>query len=217
VIEQFLSNGHLADSPLEVAVDRSQAAVLLSVDEATRDFTALADELGTEVRPVNTTDDILKCLWPDNQPAPTLAILFGHVEKGPKIKLPGAGRYLSPRQIQDYARKAGKPMPPIFLLGCESAAIRVGGPHGFVDAVRLARAPVVIGTETLAFASLLARFGREVTNELWKAGASGEGGNLGQAILGFRRRLAAAGNPLPFVFQSFGRAEFHFRFKETKP
>jgi hypothetical protein len=91
-----------------------------------------------------------------------------------------------------------QPNTLVLLMACSSGATELTTLNNFVTSLTTAGATAVIGTECLVFSSLVARFTREVTSDLW------DKKRLGEAMKFFNRRLLTGGNPLAFVFNCLG-------------
>ena len=84
------------------------------------------------------------------------------------------------------------------MMACSSGATELTTLNNFVKSLTTAGATAVIGTECVVYASLVARFTKEVMSDLWDKKP------LGKAMKFFNRRLVSNGNPLAFVFNCLG-------------
>jgi hypothetical protein len=206
-----------ADAGLELIMPKRPGAVLLSADQDQKDLDTLMELLPDVLAPLLPAENLLERVW-DADSHPAIAIIYGHTETEVKngrripkrITLPGR-KFLSTLSIDQKTESDGElnePRPVILLLACDTALIDVGTLNDFVSSFHYARAPVIIGTESVAFRSLLARFAREMTVAL------ADGRPLGKSLREFRRGMIRAGNPIPFVFHAVGTAEFHIKWEE---
>jgi hypothetical protein len=151
--------------------------------------------------------DLINLLW-DDQQRPGILIVLGHMAELDAAGEPKGSRMLLPENKWFLANEVSNRLlsdPPwnqpntlVLLMGCSSAATELTTLNNFVTSLRTAGATAVIGTECLVFSSLVARFTREVTSDLWNQK------RLGEAMKFFNRRLVSDGNPLAFVFNCLG-------------
>jgi hypothetical protein len=219
VIEQLIGSGsNLQDIAVETSVKKTTGAVLLSTDEEREDLEALRTELKDQLKDLDSEGDLVEQIW-DPVTRPAIALIYGHTEivdvherKGVvRITLPG-NRSL---YLQDFDKKAFSeamqdPRPAVFLLACQTTMVDPSQLGSFLSTLHHGHVAAILGTEWLAFRSLLARFAREMTMALWS------GAKLGPAMRDFRRHALIAGNPLPFAFQAIGSADYHLKFEEHR-
>lgn len=216
ILEEMIGgSSERVDSVRAQPAIRRKGAVLLSADQDAPDLNKLADDLQEKLVKLSPEESLLDAVWSLDR-RPSVTIIYGHTNSGehldPEITLPG-NRSLSTLAVRTRRRKTQleDPRPVVFLLACETALINVRTLTDFVSEFHLARAAVILGTEVVAFRSLLARFGREITLALWQEK------KLGEAIRDFRRKMMVAGNPTPFVFHAVGNTDFQFQWKEENP
>jgi hypothetical protein len=164
------------------------------------------------VRPLMPADRLLDLLWADDQ-RPWLLVILTHYETqtlagqpvGPRMLLPGGrwlqAEHLTTRAQSESPRKWIDPHPIIVLAACEAVAEDMQSLTGFLGAFADARAAAVVGTETVVFEGLAARFGKALVQAVLT------NRSLGEAMLAFRRALIAELNPLGFVFTPYGDAD----------
>jgi hypothetical protein len=217
VLEQLIGSGSgPEDIALETPVRKGASAVLLSTDEQRDDLDTLRNELHGQLQELDAHGDLVAQIW-DPATRPAIALIYGHTEVVDlneqkdlvRITLPG-NRNL---YVQDFDQKAFNaamqdPRPAVFLLACRTTMVDPNELGSFLSTLHHGHVAAILGTEWLAFRSLLARFGREMTMALWS------GSKLGPAMRDFRRKMLTAGNPLPFAFQAIGSADYHLQFEE---
>lgn len=178
--------------------------------------TDLINKLGAPaVRQLDGTRGLLDLLWDDKE-RPRLTVVLGHYEtldkvnepKGPRVRLPG-GQWLQYKEVLKLAQKKSPlkwtdPNPIVLLAVCGSAAEDLGTLAGFVGAFADSRAAAVVGTETVVFDGLAARFSKGLVLALFR---QNDPQTLGRAVLDLRRELVAELNPLGLVFTPYGDAE----------
>lgn len=151
--------------------------------------------------------DLMDLLW-DDQQRPCILIVLGHMAEKQVVGEPDEPRMLLPQKKWFLASDVlgrltydppwSQPNTLVLLMACSSGATELTTLNNFVTSLTTAGATAVIGTECIVQSSLVARFTREVTSDLW------DKKRLGEAMKFFNRRLLSAGNPLVFVFNCLG-------------
>lgn len=181
--------------------------------------TRLGKQLGTGLRLLGHTDDLLTdVLWKDNL-RPALLVVLGHLEPADRqrnqparilpVVLPAGysvDRALSDTKIINaacaLAEWTSEPRPLVLLMACGSAKTALADLTTFIDTFLGIGAAGIIGTENTVFSDLAAHFAEEVV-----LGLSRPGTTLGAAVRSFTAGLLRRGNPLPFSFSVFGSAD----------
>jgi hypothetical protein len=172
----------------------------------------MSEEMGSAFSE-NPINDLVELLWDDNV-RPGILIVAGHLQISPvegepdepRIVLEPAKKWFLASEVLKRLKQAeewAQPNPVVLLMACASGATQISTLNDFVMSLKSAGAAAVIGTEALAFSSLVSRFAREITSDLWNKKT------LGEAVKLFNRRLLSSGNPLPFIFNCLGNADIH--------
>jgi hypothetical protein len=93
--------------------------------------------------------------------------------------------------------------PLVVLNGCETVAVLPERVHTLLDALRLAGASGVVGTEIEVFPGLARPFGLQVLRGLL------DGASLGEAFLAARLHLLRQYNPLGLAYSFYAPATLH--------
>jgi hypothetical protein len=163
------------------------------------------------IRSLDASNNLLDVLW-DKETRPWLVLLLSHYARrakpgepaGPRLRMPG-DRWLRHEDLLNRringAEAWDDPHPIVLLAACSAVAEDLKTLTGFLTAFADAGASAVVGTETVIYEGLAARFGKEM------ALAIVQNRTLGQALLEFRRGLLLEQNPLGFVFTPYGEAD----------
>ncbi|MDP1829967.1 MAG: hypothetical protein Q8L48_42285 [Archangium sp.] len=208
-IEELVSLSNVKPPP---PLPRVPLTLALGVNDA---FTA---SLSTSLRALtpdfgehDVTTPLIDALSSDSR-RPSHLIVLGHLtvvdqDLGVMSISPEAGpALLSTTELTDRMGPEGwqTPRPLVLIMACASGATTVATLNDLVLTVSRCGAAAVVGTECDSYSSVVARFAKDVTTDLWA------GGTLGRAMRDFRRTLLRAGNPLGFVFNSVGHSELSF-------
>lgn len=214
-LEQPLFSPNENQNRIHSVTPRRPAGLLIAVDQEAgpaRDMLAdMAQQVPAFARPLRPQENIVELLWNDAT-RPWLLLLLSHhayankdgEPEGERLSLPGGGWFLLQDlidKIKDAPDPWGQPQPIVLLAACGSVAEDVKTLVGFLSAFTKANAAAVVGTETVVYEGLAARFGKEVALALL------QNQKLGVALLEFRRALLRENNPLGLVFTPYGEAD----------
>lgn len=215
-VEQLVDLGdNLVDAVDEVQPNPRSGVCLAvgEVDNNTEEMArALRAQLGPAVVELAAGDDLLDVLW-ETQKRPAILVALGHLQTtdivgepvGPRLVLQPQKKWLQANLVTARQMVDGdweQPRTLVLLMACGSAATDITTLNDLVTAFTSVRAAAIAGTECVVFPRLAARFTQEITLALWN------GMHLGEAVLQFNRRLTGSGNPLAFVFNYLGDADF---------
>jgi hypothetical protein len=215
-VEQLVElSGAAQDTITEIAPSSSESYVRVAAgvnDDYAKDLVKqMRAEMGAAFVETDSASDLVDLLW-DDTTRPAILVVMGHMQlahldgepKEPRIVLVPKKRWFLASSIMKHLKKKDEWKPPntlVLLMACSAGATELTTLNGFVQNLTTAGAAAVVGTECLVFSSLVARFAREVTSDLWNKKS------LGEAVKFFNRRLVSAGNPLAFIFNCLGNSE----------
>jgi hypothetical protein len=155
---------------------------------------------------------LLDYLW---NKAPSLVVVIGHLEtkaiknepRGPRVVVDPGVQWLQEHKVIEYIEEEdvlNKPQPLILLLSCKVAAVELKTLNDLFTSLYRAGTAGIVGTETVVFTRLAADFAFDFANELWNNHTYGEVVNM------IRSKMLREGNPLGFIFTSFGDVDLKF-------